>query len=387
MNMAAFELSKKETNALALEVQRQLARRQSVLLRIPVVMYQVISDLSLGVNSEQNSFLHLLSEIEHEGKWMPINQVGHSDVVAVVKQVLAQLESSYSQAMSYKALYDTRDGVADIAQKQAIKAFGVLQLSDLYLKRFFPLANKRSGNACEAVVSEFADAQSKLNSAIEKMMELNEFSFRDIVRRYTIGTVNREDLIAEASEGFYRACVKYRPGAGAEFYAVLKNWVMAKVVAFLDRNSSMLSIGTKTGSFYREIKRARRDMEADGKVVTMSSLASRIGVDRQVVQECESAFPLTAEIDQVAHTLVDESCFVQPDKVQMKADDRALVMDLLSQLTRKEATIIAGRYGIGGPEQTLQQLADQYGVSCEAIRQSQRKAEKKMSALAAHDAW
>jgi RNA polymerase sigma factor (sigma-70 family) len=48
--------------------------------------------------------------------------------------------------------------------------------------------------------------------------------------------------------------------------------------------------------------------------------------------------------------------------------------DLLGTLSERERTVLDGRFGLDGPEQTLRELAGTLGVSAERVRQLEQRA-------------
>jgi RNA polymerase sigma factor (sigma-70 family) len=53
---------------------------------------------------------------------------------------------------------------------------------------------------------------------------------------------------------------------------------------------------------------------------------------------------------------------------------------MLVELNERERTIISGRFGLDGDEQTLRELAGRFGVSAERVRQIEQGALQKLAA-------
>jgi RNA polymerase sigma factor (sigma-70 family) len=52
--------------------------------------------------------------------------------------------------------------------------------------------------------------------------------------------------------------------------------------------------------------------------------------------------------------------------------------ELLEHLDDRERTIVSRRFGLEGPEQTLRELAEAFGISAERVRQVEQRALTKL---------
>jgi RNA polymerase primary sigma factor len=62
------------------------------------------------------------------------------------------------------------------------------------------------------------------------------------------------------------------------------------------------------------------------------------------------------------------------DEVIMKREASEAIKNVLSQLTATEQDILSRRFGLDGPEQTLDEVAKAYKITRERVRQKEAKA-------------
>lgn len=390
MNEAsAVELAMAQTNKLARRIQVELMNRQQALLRIPDVLYQVTADLTEALSAEQNRFVNILEAILIEGAWMPINQLSRERINEHVGAHLNQLAFSYKAQVKGRA----KGRNLDLSQRQLFGVLDHLQFNDLYLGGFFTFRETLTGRShsedgfevdATCIISDFDSAQARLDDLIEEMMRINEPCFRGIIRPYMTGSFDTADLLAEANTGFYRACVKFKPGdGGSGFYGFLKRWIVARVVAFIDRESSIVSVGLKSGSEFRKIRKARKELDQSGNgVVDINEVARRVKMTVAEVEEYEQSYRPWLGSEDMGDLLHLHSDAATPEEALEEEDNSNLIKHLIGQLDNREAQIIVGRYGIGCEPKTLEELGESFGISGEMVRQIQRKAEAKMGSIA-----
>lgn len=81
---------------------------------------------------------------------------------------------------------------------------------------------------------------------------------------------------------------------------------------------------------------------------------------------------------QIAALLPSPVITDDPEQLLIEADTKQIVRRMLSTLTAREERVIRGRYGFDGDEKTLEDVANEFGVSRERARQMEVKALHKM---------
>lgn len=369
---------KDRTDELATRVQAAQLQRQEILLTVPSVILQIASEISLAIASNQNGFLNLFTAVLVDGKWTPISEISQNDARELAGQLLASMNHLYPQIMKERAIVGANSQSEAFSSRKMAGVFRTVIFSDMFLKDFFCDAERYAESEVSAA---FMKVQRDLQRLCSEMMALNEGAFRSIIRPYLNGSQSDDDILAEGYTGFFRACLKYIPDGRSGFYGMVRYWVVARVVRFVDKHSSRLSIHSTSGALLRRIRKARQELREEGKVVSLSQVAMNLNVTVEEVALSDQAFGHFGEYDDVHHGDALVHSGFDPAESAEEASDQQLVKEMLKDLSHREANVLVGRYGLGCSPKTLHELGESLGISLEAVRQIQARAEKKLSKL------
>ncbi|MDX6532411.1 MAG: polymerase primary sigma factor, partial [Gaiellales bacterium] len=131
------------------------------------------------------------------------------------------------------------------------------------------------------------------------------------------------------------------------------------------------------------VKDAQREhLQLSGREATVSELVCETGLARRQVEGLMAAARTPRGLDErlgdddAGATVGDQIA----DPLAGDAFDRLPPLDvgrlgeLLGRLSERERAIVAARYGLNGPERTLRQLAEAFGLSIERVRQIEEAA-------------
>ncbi|HZP68070.1 MAG TPA: RNA polymerase factor sigma-32, partial [Rudaea sp.] len=204
------------------------------------------------------------------------------------------------------------------------------------------------------------------------------------------------DLIQEGNIGLMKAVKRFNPDMGVRLVSFAVHWIRAEMHEFILRNWRIVKIATTKAQrklFFNLRKSKKRLGWMNSQEV--EAVAKDLGVPVADVLEMESrlsghdmAFDAPTDADEddrpapVAY-LVDNGA--DPYRTLESADQEESDLDTLKQglakLDARSRDIIQRRWLKDGDKATLQELADEYGVSAERIRQVEVNAMKKMRAL------
>jgi len=198
---------------------------------------------------------------------------------------------------------------------------------------------------------------------------------------------NLLDLIQEGNLGLIQAVKRFDPYRGTRLPTYAAWWIKAYILKFLLDNARMVKIGTTNTrrKILMNLNREKRELEAKGIAPTSKLLAENLGVDEQELREVEQGMtgmdisldaPIgnddgdTHDIDtlRLMEQRVDEK-IAQGEFRELLEKRFAEFADTLSE---REKVILTRRLIADEPE-TLQELADRYGISREAIRVAEKK--------------
>jgi RNA polymerase sigma-32 factor len=201
------------------------------------------------------------------------------------------------------------------------------------------------------------------------------------------------DLIQEGNVGLMKAVKRFDPTVGVRLVSFAVHWVKAEMHEFILRNWRIVKVAT-TKAQRKLFFNLRSKKKGLGWMTTdeVNAIAEDLGVDSKVVRQMEgrmssvdTAFdaPEGADDEQAAwapaHYLEDKSGDPS-DLLEHAKTEKAAQESLrfaMSQLDERSQDILARRW-LTDDKATLHELAAEYGVSAERIRQLEKNAMKKI---------
>ena len=203
------------------------------------------------------------------------------------------------------------------------------------------------------------------------------------------------DLIQEGNVGLMKAVKRFDPSFGVRLVSFAVHWIKAEIHEFVLRNWRVVKVATTKGQrrlFFNlrnrkkslswltaeETRAIAEDLGVDAKVVTQMEgrLAARdVGFDGDDTNDGDVGNNFGAP----AHFLSDEG----QDPADLVAEEdwaqqsQMKLRDAMNQLDDRSRDILQNRW-LEEDKTTLQELAKQYGISAERIRQLEQNAIKKL---------
>ena len=238
-------------------------------------------------------------------------------------------------------------------------------------------------------------AENDLNAARQLVMSHLRFVVH-VARGYNGYGLQLADLIQEGNIGLMKAVKRFNPDMGVRLVSFAVHWIRAEMHEFILRNWRIVKIAT-TKAQRKLFFNLRKSKKRLGWMTAAerTSVAKDLNVSEREVLEMESRLsgrdvgfdaPAGEDDDHAppspASYLVDRND--DPALTYEHATHEESQMELLregmSDLDPRSRDILKRRF-LGEPKATLQELADEYGVSAERVRQIEANALKKMRAL------
>ena len=216
-----------------------------------------------------------------------------------------------------------------------------------------------------------------------------------IARGFTGYGLPLADLIQEGSVGLMKAVKRFDHDRDVRLVSFAVHWIKAEIYEYVVRNWRMVKVAT-TKAQRKLFFNLRKNRNRLGwmKQDEIDAMAEDLNVDTSTVREMEGRMTGADIAFDVDTTDDDESTFwapsetlsdysADPGTLTLKADEarvRQQQLDTaLDVLDERSRDIIQSRWlAENGKKTTLGDLAEQYGVSAERIRQIEKRALKQM---------
>lgn len=220
-----------------------------------------------------------------------------------------------------------------------------------------------------------------------------------VARGYAGYGLPQADLIQEGNIGLMKAVKHFDPDRGVRLVSFALHWIRAEMHEYILRNWRLVKIATTKAQrkLFFNLRSMKQGLGAL-KPQQVKEIARELNVSEQDVVEMEARFngheialeadtsdedDSYAPIAYLASATEDEPSRLL-EKKQLETLNSNGLADALKSLDERSRRIIEARWLREGATATLHDLADEFGVSAERIRQIEQKAMAKMqSALSA----
>ena len=240
----------------------------------------------------------------------------------------------------------------------------------------------------ERELAERYRTEQDLDAAWELVTAHLRFVVR-IARGYDGYGLAQADLIQEGNVGLMKAVKRFDPNVGVRLVSFAVHWIRAEIHEFILRNWRIVKVATTKAQrkLFFNLRSMRKRLGWMSRT-EVEDIAADLGVEPRVVMEMEQR--LSAH-DASYDPLVDHdpendrpspSGYLQDLRFEPAArvedDDwevysEARLAEALEALDDRSRSIIVRRW-LAERKMTLQELADEYGVSAERIRQLEKNA-------------
>ena len=214
-----------------------------------------------------------------------------------------------------------------------------------------------------------------------------------VSRNYMGYGLPQADLIQEGNIGLMKAVRRFDPERGVRLVSFALHWIKAEIHEHVLRNWRLVKIATTKAQ--RKLFFNLRSMKRSSAALTpdeAKAIAAELGVKPEEVLEMEKRIsggdialdPTPGDEESVSPIAYLSDAEDEPAQIlerEETAQNRSKgLASALAKLDDRSRRIIEARWLREEDAATLQQLADEYGVSAERIRQIESKALKTMRA-------
>ena len=220
-----------------------------------------------------------------------------------------------------------------------------------------------------------------------------------IARGYDGYGLNQADLIQEGNIGLMKAVKRFEPNRGVRLFSFAVHWIKAEIHEFILRNWRLVRVATTKPQrkLFFNLRSMRKSLSALSPKEAQA-IADDLGVKLSEVMEMEQRMT-GRDIGILADNSDDEDSYAPIDwladndneptrQIEMKASQTLQTEGLqnaLAKLDDRSRRIVETRWLQDDGGLTLHELAAEYGVSAERIRQIEAKAMQKLRGFLAED--
>jgi len=227
-------------------------------------------------------------------------------------------------------------------------------------------------------------------AARERMIRSNLRLVISIAKRYSNMGLSFSDLVEEGNIGLMRAVEKFNPERGYRFSTYASWWIKQAIMRALSNQGKTIRIPVYMYDIISKWRKVRDGlMQKLSRVPTRKEIAAIMEVPVSKIKEIEniagrpSSLNAPVSLDGTAELidLIEDDSSQTPEAQMGEVLKNERIHELLDNLDEREKRILILRFGLGLHDtHTLEEVAQQFGITRERVRQIEAAALKKIRA-------
>jgi RNA polymerase primary sigma factor len=221
--------------------------------------------------------------------------------------------------------------------------------------------------------------------ARERMIQANLRLVVNIAKGYSNPGMTLADLVAEGNLGLLRAVEEFNPDAGVRFSTYAVWWIKQAIWRAIINAGQPIHIPAYLTKLIGKWRKVSAMLESRmGRAPTPEEMAEAMGVTRKKVDTIIEGLKAVSAPSQIGTDeakaigeMIRDDDTNRPEHDLMRAGVPPMVHKLLSRLEPREQRILElcfGLDGYKGPPRTFKEIGKIVGLTCERVRQLEKKA-------------
>lgn len=242
-----------------------------------------------------------------------------------------------------------------------------------YLNQLMPLLLEEAHS--EELIIQIQRYFKNFNRFVESNLRL----VISIAKKYSTLGVDFDDLIQEGNVGLMKAIEKYDYRKGFKFSTYATWWIRQHVTRCIADTSNTVRLPVHLNENINKYRSYINISEQKGCTPSLNELSSAIEMSLPKLNQIKILFQHSKNLHETEDYLLAPESF-NPEELVLDYTQTQKIQHVTSTLTDKESDIIKRRFGLDDkPEQTLEEVGKEYGVTRERIRQIEAKTLKKLT--------
>lgn len=226
--------------------------------------------------------------------------------------------------------------------------------------------------------------------ARDRLVSANLRFVVSVAKQYQNQGIFLTDLINEGNMGLVKAAEKFDETRGFKFISYAVWWIRQSIIEALAVKSRIVRVPLNQVGIAGKVNRATEQfVQLNRRIPSTQELSQITGIDENTIESARDANSHTTSIDaplgneegdnSMADILTSDDTSTNSDSQLDRESMNQFINDLLKEvLNEREQTIIRESFGIGVMEKSLEEIADEMGMTRERIRQVKEKAIRKI---------
>lgn len=211
-----------------------------------------------------------------------------------------------------------------------------------------------------------------------------------VAKQYQHQGISLTDLINEGNVGLVKAAEKFDETRGFKFISYAVWWIRQSIMEALAVKSRLVRVPLNQMGTALKVNRATEAfMQEHGRLPSVHELSVITGLDEDAIESAKDANSKATSIDAplgnddtdntIGDMLSSDDKDYRSDSTVDSESLNIFVQDLLKEvLSEREQQIVKESFGIGCQEKSLEEIANEMGMTRERIRQVREKAIRKI---------